>query len=315
MRLQLVRDGVVVQVVRVANEAITVGRDPSNSLVVTDPDVSAHHALITPDGPRLRDLRSTNGTFHNDRRVDGDVVLADGDQVRLASGCHLAVRAITLPAPASFALMDRAAGTLHRLDPDRTVIGSAKGAHIELPDGPACAAVVVQGDDELWLERAGEPDLGLLAGDSFEVHGRVFEVRDLAPFAAGATVADAEAGPCALFVDLQAPGGPIARVTDARGHRYTVDAESRAVLLYVLGRQRRDDLARGLGDDAGWVSDEEVVMAVWGRSGSQRSASGYSVLVHRVRRELADAGFPPRLLEKRRGALRVVAAEVTLAGG
>ena len=63
--------------------SMTIGRLPDNTVVIDNPAVSAHHARVFREGNEvlLEDLRSTNGTFVNDRHVyrhtlrDGDVVL------------------------------------------------------------------------------------------------------------------------------------------------------------------------------------------------------------------------------------------------
>lgn len=61
---------------------VTVGRDPSNVLVLNDPLVSRQHLAVLPGSPAvLRDLGSFNGTFHNGRPVAGDVPLNPGDEV------------------------------------------------------------------------------------------------------------------------------------------------------------------------------------------------------------------------------------------
>jgi ABC transport system ATP-binding/permease protein len=51
---------------------IQIGRDPSNDVVLDTPTVSRFHAQIERVGQRyrLRDLRSANGTFVNDQRLD-----------------------------------------------------------------------------------------------------------------------------------------------------------------------------------------------------------------------------------------------------
>jgi len=53
-----------------ADETI-LGRDPANPVTVDDPSVSAQHCAVLRDGQRftLRDLKSTNGTRINDRRI------------------------------------------------------------------------------------------------------------------------------------------------------------------------------------------------------------------------------------------------------
>jgi len=56
-----------------SDDAATVGTGSSNALVLTDPMVSRHHARIEvrEDGVRLRDLKSTNGTYLQGLRVTG----------------------------------------------------------------------------------------------------------------------------------------------------------------------------------------------------------------------------------------------------
>lgn len=61
-----------------------VGRDPSNQLVIEARGLSRRHAELLPadDGRlRLTDLGSTNGTFVNRERIDGTVVLDEGDVI------------------------------------------------------------------------------------------------------------------------------------------------------------------------------------------------------------------------------------------
>ena len=67
----------------------SLGREPTNVVVVDYPGASREHAQIVEaeDGFRLRDLNSTNGTFVNDRRVrDREHLLKDGDRIRLGAG-------------------------------------------------------------------------------------------------------------------------------------------------------------------------------------------------------------------------------------
>ncbi len=66
---------------------IQIGRDTSNDVVLNSPAVSRYHAQIERVGQRhrLTDLRSTNGTFVNDKRVEGDVWLQPSDVIRIGS--------------------------------------------------------------------------------------------------------------------------------------------------------------------------------------------------------------------------------------
>lgn len=64
---------------------VTVGRDPNNDIVITDPRASHHHAWIGIIDRKavLRDLGSTNGTFLNARIESpiSEVVLSPGDTI------------------------------------------------------------------------------------------------------------------------------------------------------------------------------------------------------------------------------------------
>jgi DNA-binding winged helix-turn-helix (wHTH) protein len=62
-----------------------VGRDPGCVLTIPSGLVSREHARVVVDGERvtLRDLGSKNGTRVRGRRVEGEVPLTDGDEVRI----------------------------------------------------------------------------------------------------------------------------------------------------------------------------------------------------------------------------------------
>jgi pSer/pThr/pTyr-binding forkhead associated (FHA) protein len=66
-------------------ETVTIGREPSADVFLDDVTVSRNHAVITtgPSGAALRDLGSLNGTYVNRRRIDGDELLEDGDELQI----------------------------------------------------------------------------------------------------------------------------------------------------------------------------------------------------------------------------------------
>ena len=65
-------------------EFLTIGREPSNHIVLEDAYTSSRHARIErkPTGFTLRDMRSRNGTFINGARII-EAQLSDGDRIRI----------------------------------------------------------------------------------------------------------------------------------------------------------------------------------------------------------------------------------------
>ncbi len=70
-----------VRTVELRGDRLTIGKRPSNDLVLEDPLVSREHCEIV-SGSRgkyfLRDRKSRNGTFVDGQKVEGDVLLRDG---------------------------------------------------------------------------------------------------------------------------------------------------------------------------------------------------------------------------------------------
>jgi len=60
------------------------GSHPDADLVLSDTTVSRYHAelALLPEGVRVRDLRSTNGTFVGDSRIEA-IIVAPGSEIRL----------------------------------------------------------------------------------------------------------------------------------------------------------------------------------------------------------------------------------------
>ena len=69
----------------VENRVTTIGRDKENAIVLPSPIVARFHAEVEKVGQRyhVRDLRSSNGTFINGRRVDGEAWAHPGDAIQI----------------------------------------------------------------------------------------------------------------------------------------------------------------------------------------------------------------------------------------
>jgi len=73
---------------------VAIGSDPGNELVIEEPTVSRRHAEVARRAGifEIRDLGSTNGTFVNNRRIEGPTRIKAGDEIRFG-GVRLRVRA------------------------------------------------------------------------------------------------------------------------------------------------------------------------------------------------------------------------------
>lgn len=307
--LELLRDGVVVRVIRLLGAVSRIGRHPDNDVVLLDPFVSGTHAVIVrgAKGLVVRDLGSRNGTWINDVRVTAETAITEGDEVRLGDTAILRVRSVEAIPPQGLCVIDVRAGTMLPIQTDRVTFGSLTGCTIVIAGArPIEATVEYDADGALWLVRP-EGATRLQPGDTFEVAACTFRL-DPADMNAGTTlpILGKVAYQYELVTSLDAPGGPYARLYDpASGVARVIGAENRATVLFVLARRRLADLEAGVREEAGWMDDDEVMVAIWGRQAHQRAPSTYAVLVHRIRRELLEAGFDPGLFERRRGACRL----------
>jgi len=72
-------------------DTISLGRDPSNNIVIDSPQASRQHARITRQGNLMviEDLGSTNGTFVNGVRLTDPHTLANNDVLGLGDAVRL----------------------------------------------------------------------------------------------------------------------------------------------------------------------------------------------------------------------------------
>lgn len=79
-------------IVPLTEQEITIGREPGNTIQLTEQNVSRQHARLTlsPDGWILEDLESYNGIKVNNVQVENSVNLLEGDLVQIGD-YHLAL--------------------------------------------------------------------------------------------------------------------------------------------------------------------------------------------------------------------------------
>ncbi len=102
-------------------EGLTIGRAPTNQLVVEDPKISRHHAEIrrTASGRLLlTDLGSSNGTWVNERRLTTPCALENGDIIAIGSA-HLQFMA---PPAATAAETTTTTGTSVMLQTEQVIV-------------------------------------------------------------------------------------------------------------------------------------------------------------------------------------------------
>ena len=168
---------------------ITLGRDPSNDIILTDSKVSRMHARIEIDdkgGVRLIDLGSTNGSKLNGEKV-AEMRLSPGDIITLGDR-QLIYKVVTPAAELAMTMIDSDADlnqtvadfalpiSLNRTDVDRLVVYTPKKTwEIELDDEV----------DVLMIGRTPENDIVLNHPSVSRTHARItrshltFTIHDL----------------------------------------------------------------------------------------------------------------------------------------
>jgi hypothetical protein len=312
--LQVEGDGDTPHSVSMGARPFAIGRGPTNDLVVPDGLVSWEHARIWTDSDKiwLADLTSTNGTFVNDARINGTIQLSVGDIIAVGSRVRLRVQVHGSPSldpqlGRAVALENVATGLRHPFRTSRFIIGSAFDADLRIESAPGYAAeFAVHGPDDIWL-MVDKDDRPLQLGEIIEVAGMRFRLVEVDVQRAPTIQPQRDRFPYRLTATLDGPTGPTAELTDLQGPaRVRIEAETRAILLYLLGKRVDDDRRAGTQrDELGWCPDDDVIVGVWGRNGLADGANRLKVLVHRLRAEIERAGLDPWFIERRRRFIRI----------
>lgn len=308
-------EGVTPHSVSIGKRPYSIGRGPGNDLVVPDGMVSWEHIKVWSDRGLVwcADAGSTNGTFVNGERISGTVQLKVGDRITVGNKLSLKVQlhgtdVIAPQTNRSIALEEIATGLQHPFRSTRFIIGSAGDADLRIPTAkPYHVECAIHGPDEIWMLIDNE-DRQLELGGEFEVAGMRFRLVECDVPRAPTLQPQRDRFPYRLTATLDGPTGPMAELeTTSQPHKKCrIDAETRAILLFLLGKRFEEDRSKDvLKDELGWCPDDDVIVGVWGRAGLADGANRLKVLVHRLRAEIERSGFDPWFIERRRRFIRV----------
>jgi hypothetical protein len=308
-------EGVTPHSVSIGKRPYSIGRGPGNDLVVPDGMVSWEHIKVWSDRGLVwcADAGSTNGTFVNGERITGTVQLKVGDRITVGNKLSLKVQlhGTEILAPQSnrsIALEEIATGLQHPFRSTRFIIGSAGDADLRIPTAkPYHVECAIHGPDEIWMLIDNE-DRQLELGAEFDVAGMRFRLVECDIPRAPTLQPQRDRFPYRLTATLDGPTGPMAELETLTPpvKKCRIDAETRAILLFLLGKRFEEDRQKDvLKDEIGWCPDDDVIVGVWGRAGLADGANRLKVLVHRLRAEIERAGFDPWFIERRRRFIRV----------
>lgn len=307
-------EGVKPHAVSIGSQPFSIGRGPTNDLVVPDGMVSWEHLKVWAERGQVwcADAGSTNGTFVNGNRITGTVQVTVGDRITVGDKLHLKLqlhgeKPASGAAPRAIAVEEIATGLKHPFRTTRFTLGSAPDTDLRIPGAaPYEVELAIHGTDDFWMMVDTE-DRPLELGQEFEVGGLRFRLVEVAVQRAATLQPQRDRFPYRLTATLDGPTGPMAELENlVTGQKVRIDAETRAILLYLLGRKYEDDRVTDIPrEEVGWCSDDDVIVGVWGRAGVPDGTNRLKVLVHRLRAEAKKAGFDPWLIERRRRFIRV----------
>ncbi|MEZ4241602.1 MAG: FHA domain-containing protein [Myxococcota bacterium] len=313
-------EGVPPRSVSISKRPYSIGRGPTNDLVIPDGMISWEHLKIWADHGVVwcADAGSTNGTFVNGEKIAGTAQVKIGDRITVGKlslkvQLHGSAPLNSPQTERTLALEEIATGYCHPFRGGRFIIGSASDADLRIPTAkPYHVECAIHGPDDVWMLIDNE-DRQIELGSEFEIEGIRFRVVEVDVQKAPTLQQQKDRFPYRLTAKLDGPTGPMAELENpTNGKKCRIDAETRAVLLYLLGRRFDEDRNKDMPkDEVGWTPDDDVIVGVWGRSGLADGANRLKVLVHRLRAEIERAGFDPWFIERRRRFIRVRIREWT----
>jgi len=305
--LLLVQENKPVHAVSVGEHPVQIGRAPANDLVLGDPSLSRRHASIWTRGKKiwLADHGSTNGTYVNDHAVKGAVEITESDLIRLGNGTQLRVKRLQdeaedLGVDSGLVLLDVASGVRRSLRVGTNAL-----------DGRATIKVTSAGSSVTL--NVGQRGRSLAVELDFELGDRTYRIERPEPMEDTGPINDETSNAFAYKVAATLNGASGAEVQVERiagGDPHLVSATP-AVLLYILARKLEKDIADGVrASVAGWCSDDDIRVGIWGRD-VDHSSNTLNVLLYRTRKELEKHGYHGGCIEKRRRATRLSVIEAS----
>ncbi|MFT5680954.1 MAG: hypothetical protein ACI8RZ_001860 [Myxococcota bacterium] len=273
------------------DQPVTIGRSRHNEIVLLYSDVSSHHAIISRQSDRvvLQDLQSSNGTFLNSERLSRPAILSVGDRIRLGNTATLHI-AQSAPIPRPSMQLERVDGGL---------VWPMRAARLVIPSSDE-TALVVDESGEVWLEEDGVEQHPVALDTAFVVGGVAYVLRSGALLTAETVQVTPSGVPYRLAVSLDEGEATLSDTRSGQVCRYQTD--NRVALLYALAQRWHTD-APGAGQ--GWLDDESLASAIWGRQRHQQTANNLNVLIFRIRKKATGAGLSGMFLQKRRSRMRL----------
>lgn len=250
------------------------------------------------------------------QRIDGAQPIDDTDALRI--GDRVEARVVGAPAvldrganAGALLIEDEASGVRIKAPTPPFTIGGGAGDGVRLQGlEPGAVAVVAEAPGGLTLD----PDEVWAAGARRSVGERALRLIRVAGAMAATVGQDTDLPEIHVEVTLEGAAGAEAWVSAVPGGApVLVGSGNRAALVYLLARRLQADRDAGIdADTAGWCSDEDLGVGVWGRAWMQQDVNGLHVLIYRLRKGLQSQGFDADVVQKRRKATRLQALRVTV---
>jgi hypothetical protein len=169
---------------------------------------------------------------------------------------------------------------------------------------------VVFRDDGVWLNRNGDYT-PLQLDTPFDVGEHSYVVQEMDGVVAPTVAVSDAPFPYRLHASLSSPQ-PVARLSHREmDQEVVITAGTRVALLWQLMQGIIRDQSRGvLLNERGWCDARDLRVGVWGKSAAD-SEERLNVLIHRVRKDLEEAGFSGAVIERRLSQVRAYVAEAS----